>query len=45
MKKLLLNSLKIVAVGVITFDINATCTFIFGQKKLPDLANKYKKNV
>lgn len=45
MKKLFLNILKVLSVGVITFDINTTCTFIFGQKKIPTSANKFKKNV
>lgn len=37
-----LKLIKNIALGTAIFDINTMCTFIFGQKKIPNPENKYK---
>lgn len=44
MEKLMLNLVKLLSLKTVAFDINTTCTFIFGQKELPKSADKLKVN-
>lgn len=43
MEKFILNLIKLLSYKTAEFDANVTCTFIFGQKKLPETVDKLKK--